>query len=129
MDYVRVIKIVLLGAIIGFVAGVQGVAGTLYIITGLLVTGIVKSQKVAAGTALLYTSIPLTFGAFYTYYSRGEFDLHVSLILLPTLFCFSVLGAYFNPMIPKYLVSYSIVCVAISIAGYFLHKGYKEQTK
>ena len=62
----------LLAAVVGLLGGIQGQAGSLYVLTGLLMLGIVKTPAEAAGTALLYTSVPVTLGAAYEYYKQGK---------------------------------------------------------
>ena len=55
----------------------------------LMLLNIVESQKVAAGTVLLYTSIPVTLGAAYYYYTKGDIDLKIAGLLIPTVFIFA----------------------------------------
>ncbi len=114
----------LLGAFVGILGGLQGQAGSLYILTGLLLLNIVKSQKVAAGTALLYTSIPVTLGAAYQYYSKGDVDLKVTAILIPTVFIFAYFGAKLNYLIPKKYTLYSIGITTLCISIYYFRKAY-----
>jgi uncharacterized membrane protein YfcA len=122
----KIIKTLILGISVGLLGGIQGQAGALYILTGLLMFNIVDNQKMAAGTALLYTSIPVTIGAAYEYYKRKEIDWTVSLILIPTVIIFSTLGAKINPLIPKKYTLYSIAVSSLIITIYFFYKGYKS---
>ena len=82
---------VLLGAMVGILGGLQGNAGSLYVLTGLLMLGIVDSQRKAAGTTLVFTSIPLTLAA-HAYYQKGDVDIHVATILISTAIVFSYIG-------------------------------------
>ena len=127
MEIIRYLKTFVLAALVGLLGGIQGQAGALYILSGLLMFDIVKSQEVAAGTALLYTSIPVTLGAAYEYYKRGKIDFTISFILIPTVIIFSILGAKLNPSIPKKFVLYSIGITSLIISIYFFSKGYNEK--
>ena len=64
---IRYVKTFILATLVGLLGGIQGQAGALYVLSGLLMFNIVKSQDIAAGTALLYTSVPVTIGAAYEY--------------------------------------------------------------
>jgi uncharacterized membrane protein YfcA len=124
---IRYVKTFVLAVLVGLLGGIQGQAGALYILSGLLMFNIVKSQDIAAGTALLYTSVPVTLGAAYEYYKRGKIDLKVSIILIPTVIVFSVLGAKLNPYVPKKYILYSIGLTSLIISIYFFYKGYYEK--
>ena len=113
---------VLLGAIVGLLGGIQGNAGSLYVMTGLLILGIVDSQRKAAGTTLLFTSVPLTLAAAYTYYEKGDVDLPIAALLIGTAIVFSFLGAKLNYFIPEKYVLYSIFITTLLSSGYFLQK-------
>lgn len=121
---IRAIKTLILGITVGLLGGIQGQAGALYVLTGLLMFNIVPSQKIAAGTALLYTSVPVTLGAAYEYYKRKEIDWNISMILIPTVIIFSIIGAKINPYIPEKYTLYSISLTSFIISFYFLHKAY-----
>ena len=114
----------LLAAIIGLIGGLQGNAGSVYILTGLLFFEIVSSQKIAAGATLLFTSVPITIGAAYEYYKKGDLDLNVASILIPTAFIFSILGAKLNYIIPQKYTLYSIGVMMFLSGIFFLRKGY-----
>jgi uncharacterized membrane protein YfcA len=120
----RLILTFLLGAFVGILGGLQGQAGSLYILTGLMLLNIVKSQKTAAGTALLYTSIPVTLGAAYQYYTKGDVDLKVTAVLVPTVFIFAYMGAKLNYLIPPQYTLYSIAVITFAISIYYFRKAY-----
>jgi uncharacterized membrane protein YfcA len=119
----KFIKTLILGVSVGLLGGIQGQAGALYILTGLIMFNIVESQQIAAGTALLYTSVPVTLGAAYEYYKRKEIDWMVALVLIPTVIVASIIGAKINPLIPPKYTLYSISLTSFVISLYFLHKG------
>jgi hypothetical protein len=113
---------VLLGAVVGLLGGIQGNAGSLYVLTGLLMLGIVDSQRKAAGTTLVFTSVPLTLAAAYTYYQNGDVDLPIAGVLISTAIVFSFLGAKLNYLVPEKYVLYSIFIATLLSSGYFLRK-------
>jgi len=114
----------LLAAVVGLIGGLQGNAGSVYILTGLLLFDIISSQKIAAGTTLLYTSLPITIGAAYEYYKRGDLDLKIAAVLIPTGFLFSIFGAKLNYLIPKQYTLYSIGIMMFFSSIFFIRKGY-----
>jgi uncharacterized membrane protein YfcA len=91
--------------------------------------GIVDSQRKAAGTTLLFTSVPLTLAAAYAYYQKGDVDIQVALILVSTGIIFSYLGAKLNYLIPEKYVLYSIFIAMLMSSGYFLHKAHTIDNK
>jgi uncharacterized membrane protein YfcA len=113
-----------LAAAVGIIGGLQGNAGSLYILTGLLMFNIVDNQKTAAGTALLYTSFPLTAGAAYQYYTKGNVDIKLAAILVSTAAICSTIGAKLNYMIPEKYTVYSIGVMMFLSSFYYFHKGY-----
>ena len=114
------LKTIILGIIVGFIAGVQGNTGAVFILTGLLVLDIVKTQGQAAGIALFY-SISTIFAA-YQYYTQNKFDLKIVGVLIITSTIFSVLGAKVNPYIPQKYVLYSIAMTTLIASLYFFHR-------
>ena len=120
----KYILVALLGAFVGLLGGLQGQAGSIYILTGLLVLGILKTQREAAGTTLLYTSVPLTLGAAYEYYKKGDIDVDISVILITTAIIFSYLGAKLNYYISPRYVNYSIAATTLLSSFYFFYRGY-----
>ena len=113
----------ILAAIVGLLGGIQGAAGSVYILAGLLALGIVETQRQAAGTTLLYTSIPLTLAAAYEYYKKGSVDLTIAAILIPTALIFSILGAKVNFLIPPKITTLSIGVTTLLTSIYFIIKG------
>ena len=120
----KLVLTALLGAIVGLIGGLQGNAGSVYILTGLLLLDIVSDQQEAAGTTLLYTSVPLTIGAAYQYYKKGKIDLEVAEILIISSFIFSLLGARLNFLIPQKYTLYSVSIMMFLSSLFFLRKAY-----
>ena len=113
---------VLLGSVVGILGGLQGNAGSLYVLTGLLLLGIVDDQRKAAGTTLIFTSVPLTLAAAYAYYQKGDVDIPIAGTLIATAVAFSYIGAKLNYLIPEKYVLFSIFVATLLSSIYFLHK-------
>tara|TARA_B100000902_G_C27169240_1_gene842877 strand:- start:111 stop:491 length:381 start_codon:yes stop_codon:yes gene_type:complete len=120
----KLVLTALLGSIVGLIGGLQGNAGSVYILTGLLLLDIVSDQQQAAGTTLLYTSVPLTIGAAYHYYKKGKVDLKIAGILIISSFIFSLLGARLNFLISQKYTLYSISIMMFLSSLFFLRKAY-----
>jgi|TARA_R110001599_G_scaffold350775_1_gene581403 uncharacterized membrane protein YfcA len=113
----------ILAAIVGFIGGLQGAAGSVYVLAGLLALGIIDTQKEAAGTTLLYTSIPLTLAAAYEYYKKGKVNFKVAAVLIPTALIFSIAGAKFNFLVSTKITTLSIALTTFLTSAYFFNKG------
>ena len=118
------LKTIILGTIIGFIAGVQGNSGAVYILTGLLLLNIVKTQPQAAGISLFYSAS--TIFAAYQYYTKNKIDLSIVAVLITTSIIFSVIGAKVNPQIPPKYVSYSIALTTLLSSIYFFNRALHE---
>ncbi len=123
----RYILTFILAAIIGVIGGIQGQAGSLYVLTGLLLFGIVETQSQAAGTALLFTSVPVTLAAALHYYKKGKVDLDIAGILIVTTLFFSYLGAKLNPLLSPKLIEYSISIMTFLSSIYFFKRAYNKK--
>jgi uncharacterized membrane protein YfcA len=117
----------ILAALVGLLGGIQGQAGSLYILTGVLMLGIVKTTSEATGTALLYTSLPVTLGAAYEYYRQGKINLKISAILSFTAFIFAYGGARINPLISSKIIEYSIAITTLLSSIYFFMRAYFKE--
>ena len=117
----------ILAAIVGIIGDIQGNAGSVYILTGLLFMGIVKSQAEAVGTTLVYTSIPLTLGAAYTYYKDGKVDVKISSVLVITGLIFSTLGAYLSRYISEKTKLHSTGILLLISSIYFMYRGFQSK--
>ena len=101
----------------------QGAAGSVYVLAGLLALGIINTQQEAAGTTLLYTSIPLTLAAAYEYYKKDKVNFKVAAVLIPTALVFSIAGAKFNFLISSKITTLSIALTTFLTSVYFFNKG------
>jgi uncharacterized membrane protein YfcA len=124
MDSYKIATTVILGIVVGILGGWQGQAGALYILTGLMVFNIVKNQHVAAGTALLYTSVPISLGATYQYYKNDSIDWEAAMILIPIVFIFSILGAKINFIVHEKITILSIAFTTLLITIYYFYKAH-----
>ena len=114
----------ILAAIVGFIGGLQGNAGSVYLLAGLLALGISKDQKEAAGTTLLFTALPITLGSAYEYYKQGNIDVHIAIILCIVGFIFSTLGAQMNYRLTTKFIEYSMGVTMGLSAIYFFWRAY-----
>ena len=124
MDSYKITTTIILGIVVGILGGWQGQAGALYILTGLMAFNIVKNQHMAAGTALLYTSVPISLGAAYQYYKNDRIDWDAAMILIPTVFIFSILGAKINFIVHKKITLLSIAFTTLLITIYYFYKAH-----
>lgn len=118
----KYIASIFIGIISGFLAGFQGIAGSFYILTMLMLFGVAKNQKIAAGTTLLTIVFPLSIGAVITYYKKGDVDVPVAFTILASYVLAATLGAKFNYMVHEKHVLLSIAFMMIISAGYYIHK-------
>jgi len=120
----KYIATIILGILVGIIGGIQGIAGSIYILVGLLVMGIVTSQKDAAGTTLIVTALPISLLAAYNYYKKGDAQVDVAVLLSITIFISMYFGAKLNYMIPKrYIYLFTGATVFLS-SLYFFYRGY-----
>jgi len=71
----------LLGGVAGIMGGFLGTSGAFTILPGLLLLGIVDTQKKAAGTTLITILFPLSILAAIEYYKKGNVDVKVGLVI------------------------------------------------
>ena len=71
------------GALTGLLSGIQGIAGSIYVVFLLLFFNLVDNQQEAAGTSLIYTTIPITLGGAYIYYKKNKINFKTLAILIP----------------------------------------------
>lgn len=127
MDKTEIITTIVLGVIVGLLGGWQGQAGAIYILTGLMALELVSDQRSAAGTALLYTSVPVSLGAVYEYYKTGNIHWQVAAILIPCVFIASIFGAKLNKITHKKITLLSIGVSTLVVSGYFFYKSYNTK--
>ena len=111
----------LIGIVVGFIGGIQGIAGGFYISLLLLMFNITKTQRETAGTTLLAIVFPLSIGALWEYWKTNDINIVVSLIVTFFYIIFAWLGAKLNKNISekKIYLSLSILLFLTSIFYFF----------
>jgi uncharacterized protein len=113
-----------IGCIVGFMGGLQGIAGGFYISTLLLLSGIAKNQTKAAGTTLLAMAFPISAGAVYEYWKSDNIDIPVALIVTFFYIIFSWIGAKVNPYFSESIIMLSLALLLMITSVYFFYKYY-----
>jgi len=120
---------ILIGSLVGFLGGFQGIAGGFYISMLLLFFGIAKNQRHAAGTTLLAVLFPISIGAVYDYWKSGDIDIPVALIITLFYIIFATLGAKINKQVDEYIPLLSLSFLLIFTSIYFGIRGYNSYKK
>ena len=112
----------IIGSVVGFLGGLQGIAGAFYISALLLSLGVLNTQRLAAGTTLLAILPPISIGAVYSYWKSGDVDVGVAVVIAITYTIMAYYGAVYNKHIsPKY-VQLSLAVLLMFTSMYFFHK-------
>ena len=119
---VKYVTAIIIGCIVGFIGGFQGIAGGFYISMLLLFTGIAKTQRMAAGTTLLAVLFPLSIGAVYEYWKTGDVDLYAGLIITFFYMIFSWVGAKANLLVDEQYPLLSLAVLLMLTSFYFFHR-------
>jgi len=112
---------ILIGSVVGFMGGFQGIAGGFYISALLLATGLASSQRTAAGTTLLAIIFPLSIGAVYEYYVSGDINIQHGLLIAFTYMVFAYFGAKANKFVEQKYVTLSLAVVLFLTGIYFIN--------
>ena len=112
-EFTRHVIAIMIGCIVGFIGGFQGTAGGFYIAILLLITGVAKTHRIAAGTTLLSVVFPISLGAVYEYWKAGDVDVNIALTIALFYTMFAWFGAMINIDIDE---KYSILSLAISLS-------------
>ena len=112
----------LIGIIVGFIGGVQGIAGGFYISLLLLMFNITKTQRETAGTTLLAIVFPLSIGALYEYWGTGDINIVVGLIITFFYIIFAWVGAKVNKKIPEKFIYLSLSILLLLTSVYFFYR-------
>lgn len=119
---VKYVAAIIIGCIVGFIGGFQGIAGGFYISMLLLFTGIAKTQRMAAGTTLLAVLFPLSIGAVYEYWKTGDVDLYAGLVITFFYMIFSWVGAKANLLVDEQYPLLSLAVLLMLTSFYFFHR-------
>jgi uncharacterized membrane protein YfcA len=120
---------VLIGSLVGFIGGFQGIAGGFYISALLIMLGIANTQRKAAGTTLLAILFPISFGAVFEYWKSGDIDVVVALIITLFYIIFATLGAKVNKQFEEHISLFSLAILLALTSIYFAYKGYMKLYK
>ena len=121
-DIIRYIIALMIGSMVGFISGFQGIAGAFYISMLLLFTGLAKNQRQAAGTTLFAVLFPLSLGAVYEYWKTGDVEVYIALTILFFYMIFSWVGSKVNLLVEEKHVYLSLAATMLFTAIYFFHK-------
>jgi len=121
----RYILSVILGGVAGIMGGALGTSGAFTILPGLLMLGIVKSQKMAAGTTLITILAPLSILAAIEYYKQGNVDIKVGIAITISYMLFALLGAKFANTLDDWHIQLVVACYLQLVSFYFFYKGRK----
>lgn len=119
---VKYVTAIIIGCIVGFIGGFQGIAGGFYISMLLLFTGIAKTHRMAAGTTLVALLFPLSIGAVYEYWKTGDVDLYAGLIITFFYMIFSWVGAKANLLVDEQYPLLSLAVLLMLTSFYFFHR-------
>lgn len=119
----RYILSILLGSIAGIMGGALGTSGAFTILPGLLLLGIVKSQKMAAGTTLITILAPLSILAAIEYYKQGNVDIKVGILITISYMLSALLGAKFANTLDDWHIQMIVACYLQIVSFYFFYKG------
>lgn len=114
----------LIGSVVGFLAGFEGIAGGFYIQMLLLAFNVAKNQRIAAGTTLLAVLFPISIGAVFEYYKSGDIDIPVALIITLFYIIFATFGAKFNENFKEHIPLFTLAITMGLTSIYFAYKGY-----
>ena len=113
---------IIIGSIIGFLGGFQGIAGGFYISALLLFSGIAKTQREAAGTTLLAIIFPLSIGAVYEYYKSNDVKVKEGLIIALFYMIFAWIGAKTAKYVDEIYIIFSLAVLLLLTSIYFFNK-------
>ena len=128
-NLVKYITAIIIGSVVGLVGGFQGIAGGFYILTLLLATGLVETERKAAGTTLLTIIFPLSAGALYEYYKTDDIEFDIGLIITIFYIIFATYGAKYNELVPEKWANLSLAALLLLTSFYFIHRFYKSHNK
>lgn len=111
----------IIGSVVGFLGGLQGIAGAFYISALLLSLGVLNTQRLAAGTTLLAILPPISLGAVYTYWKSGDVDVGVAVVVAITYSIMAYFGAIFNKVLSQKQVLLSLAVLMFLTSLYFFH--------
>jgi len=112
----------LLGGVAGVMGGTLGTSGAFTILPGLLLLGIVKTQKMAAGTTLITILAPLSILAAMEYYKAGNVDVTVGVIITIAYMLAAWMGAKFANILSDKTIQRIVGVYLLVVSAYFFYK-------
>jgi uncharacterized membrane protein YfcA len=123
----RYILSALLGAVAGVMGGTLGTSGAFTILPGLLLLGIVDTQKKAAGTTLITILAPLSILAAVEYYKAGNVDVKVGIVITVAYMLAAWVGAKFADVLENHTIQRIVGCYLLVVSMYFFYKSTKTK--
>jgi uncharacterized membrane protein YfcA len=117
-----------IGSGVGFLGGLQGIAGGFYISMFALLTGIAKTQRKAAGLTLAAIVFPLSIGALYEYWKSGDVEIIPALIIAFFYMIFATIGAKLNNYFNEKTIELSLSILLFLTSIYFFYRSYSKQS-
>ena len=124
-NLVKYITAIIIGSVVGLVGGFQGIAGGFYISMLLIASGMIASQRKAAGTTLLAILFPISIGAVYEYWKSDDIDIPIALLIAFFYIIFAWVGAKMNFLVHEKYVVLSLALLLFSTSLFFFHNFYK----
>lgn len=123
----RTILTVILGLLSGVFGGALGLGGSIFMLPGLLLLGIISDYKTAVGTILFSLLPPISLLAVIEFYKNKRVDMYIGIILCITY----VLGAYYGSLINHmYSIKFLQYCTAFSfliISAIFFYMAHSQK--
>ena len=123
----KYIGTILVGSLVGVISGWQGISRDDMLLALLLLFGLEANQRIAAGTVLLSVVFPISIGAVWEYYKRGDVDIVLGLLLTVTYIITATLGAKINFKVSQKTTSLSIIIVQVLVLIYFIYDYMKKK--
>ncbi len=118
----RYVLSAILGGVAGVMGGALGTSGAFTILPGLLLLGIVKTQKKAAGTTLITILAPLSILAAIEYYKQGNVDVRVGVVITIAYMVAAWFGAKLSNALPEPTIQKIVGVYLLIVSGYFFYK-------
>ena len=123
----RTILTVILGLFSGVLGGALGLGGSIVMLPGVLLLGIISDYKTAVGTMLFSLLPPISLLAVIEFYKNKKVDTYIGIVLFITYF----FGAYFGSLINNmYSIKFLQYCTAFSfliISAIFFYMAHSQK--
>ncbi len=123
----RTILTVLLGLLSGVLGGALGLGGSVVMLPGVLLLGIISDYKTAVGTMLLSLLPPISLLAVIEYYKRKKVDTYIGIVLCITYFFGAYFGSFINDMYSNKVLEYLTSFSFLIISAMFFYMAHSKQ--